>query len=55
MVFTKTSQQSPNKRKLKQKENITSKREPFCGPYHLQCQFRKPLGLIFHGKENLRE
>ena len=24
MVFTKTSQQSPNKRKLKQKENITS-------------------------------
>lgn len=55
MVFTKTSQQSPNTRKLKQKENITSKWGPFCGPYHPQCQFRKPLGLIFHEKEKLRE
>ena len=35
MVFTKTSQQSPNRRKLKQKENITSKCGHFCGPYHL--------------------
>ena len=26
-----------------------------CGPYHLRCQFRKPLGLIFHGKEKLKE
>ena len=55
MAFTKTSQQGPNKGKLKQKENITFVSGPFCEPYCLQRQFRKLLWIDFSMGKRTKE
>ena len=47
MVFTKTSQQSPNKRKLKQKENITSKWGPFLRALPSAVPIQEAAGIDF--------
>lgn len=54
-LFTKTSQQGPDKGKLKQKENITFERGPFSEPYCLQRQFRKLLWIDFSMGKRTKE